>query len=304
MRAQMAALIQQERERQLMGQPPDPTLWPKVRDLALQYFNTIIKPTLQPSTVSCDTAKASMPNAVGWLRQITLLFGDTREPEADPAFAAAGEEIIAAWINAIKNCYFEAWNPCVNWDNPQQVNEVIGYYRELMLLGAEAGVTSPFHLPECTIVDVTLQGGSFHYTFQPNVWGLWDRAVLFQFTDDSVSGVGIYQPFRRKGSSLPGAKAVISMTVMIDGVWRPVSEKFFCRDLKAQRVQELWISVHDVEGEPELPPQLYADNIGCWRWTGTTQHDMDYKPMSGVPVFYYHKSSQLTMEPDPKSKSL
>jgi hypothetical protein len=303
MRARMAALLQQERERQLVGLPPDPTLWPKVRDLALEYYNTIIKPTLQPSTTDCATAKANMGNAVGWLRQITLLFGDTREPEADPAFAAAGEEIIAAWTDSIKNCYFEAWNPCVNWDNLAQIKEVFTFYRELLLLGVEAGVTDPARLPECTVVDVTLQGGSFHYTFQPNVWGNWDRAVLFQFTDDSVSGVGIYQPFRRKGSSLPDAKAVISMTVMIDGVWQPVSEKFFCRDLKAQRVQELWISVHDVEGEPALPPQLYADNIGCWRWTGSMQHDNDWKPTSSLAEYYQHTSGQLTMEPDPKQRA-
>jgi hypothetical protein len=63
-------------------------------------------------------------------------------------------------------------------------------------------------------------------------------------------------------------------------------------------VQELMMSFADVEGEPELPPQLYADNIGCFRWEGAGRHDIDYKPTSSVAEYYQHTLGYLTIEPD------
>jgi hypothetical protein len=304
-RHQIATVILLERERLLLGEEPDPTLWPKIRDLALEYYNSVIKPTLQPSTVNCETAKAHMPTAVGWLRSINLIFGESTEPDSDPAFAAAGDEIMAALIKSMRNCYHEAATPCVDWNNPDQVSEVLGHYRALMLMAADEGEISPDDLPECTFVDVSLQGGAFHYEFEPNVWGTWGRSVYFLFEDDTVSSVGFYHPFRPKNTVLPGPTAIISITAMIDGVWQPVpfGKQFFCRDQKAERLQELMISFADVEvgngGELAVPPQLYADNIGCWRWSGSVKSDTDYYPISGVPEFYHHTSGQITMEQDP-----
>ena len=59
------------------------------------------------------------------------------------------------------------------------------------------------------------------------------------------------------------------------------------------------ISISLVDGEPAAPPQLYADNIGCWRWTGAIEYDADYTNLSPfVPVYYKHTATNVTFELD------
>ncbi len=103
---------------------------------------------------------------------------------------------------------------------------------------------------------------------------MWDKSAYFQFVDDAVSSVGYYIPFLPKTSPLFGLTATISTTALIDPVWPPVSfgQQFFCRDRNTERLQELMIPLTGSGAESDLPPQLFADNIGCWRWTGEERY--------------------------------
>ena len=297
--SQIAALIQAERVRVLQGQEPDPTLWDKIAVLSLEYYNQVIVPILQRSPTDCDFAEANMGKALGWLRNIQLMFGDTADSNAD--FAAAGEAILDALVASIKNCYLKAAEPCLDWGDPAQVAEVLRYYRSLLLLGSAGGVPEPNDLPECVVVDVTLQGGAFRYEFPRDAESGWRGTTRFRFVDDSVSGVGFHNPFLPTGTPVDGPKATYTITAKIDDVWQPVDylQRFFCRDQRAQRVQELAFTYTRIEGEPEAPPQLYADNIGCWRWTGSVRYDIDYDNLgASVPVYTIQRSGDITLERD------
>lgn len=299
LRSQIAALIHAERESILQGNEPDPTLWPKVRELLLQYYNQLIKPTLERSKIECEYAEVNMGKALGWLRSMQLLFGDETGPNGDPAIVAAGNEIMSALVESMENCYRKAAAPCLDWEDPQQVAKVLRYYRALLLLGAEGDVAAPADLPECKFVDVQLQNGEFHYNFERDAENGWDTSVHFQFVDDTVSGVGFYYPFQPPSEQNTGPSAIISVTALIDDVWQPVplNKRFFCRDQKAERLQELVFTFAETEGEPNLPPQLYADNIGCWRWSGTVRNDLDYDNYGpSVPEYYQHTSGEVTLE--------
>ena len=302
LRSQLAALIKAERVRIKRGEPIDPTLWSKVSELALKYYASVLKPLLPQIALDCKFSKANLGKVMGWRLNIVTLVGDLQDPESDPGFIAAGNEIDDTVKKATENCYREAIAPCFDRKDPNQVNEVYRHYRTLLFTGDNVNVHAPNDVKKCALIDVTLQSGAFHHVLERDPKSGWDTKVHYQFVDDSVSGVGIYIPYRTPSPGNTGASVSISITALISDVWQPVplNNLFLCRDQIAERVQELVITYRGTSrepgGEPLLPPQVYADNIGCWRWTGSVRHDQDYDNLGSAAYYYYHISAEVTLE--------
>ena len=71
--AEMERLLREERNRQLNGEDPDPTLLDKIEQLMTAYYNNVVAPRLAGIRVSCAQAEAHTGHVVGFARQAALL---------------------------------------------------------------------------------------------------------------------------------------------------------------------------------------------------------------------------------------
>jgi hypothetical protein len=149
------------------------------------------------------------------------------------------------------------------------------------------------------------------YPLDQPVPGLASRYYHFVFSDpmldwynEEVRAVG-FDP----GEWDDGAISIQALVKIESQPWRQPQDwshdyyKAFCRDMRAERIEELIIIVSNGEWEdrdhvfqPAKPPRLIATNIGCWRWQGTVSldqhswgtelglfsHDMHYNIQSEV----------------------
>ncbi|MCO6451307.1 MAG: hypothetical protein J5I90_11020 [Caldilineales bacterium] len=281
----IADIIHEMRTRTEAGLPPDPSLDEQIQNEFDKYYDQFIKPLLVSMHEGCPSV-ASVQQALGWARQMQLL-GQGDDTEQQAAVSAATEA-------ALQNCLRKAAEPCFDFDwdrkigDPEQIALVLGYERQMQLLGNE--VPSFNELPRCPIVDVRLDStGAFQYEIPPDPETGWYTKVHLVFPDDTVSGVGLIYPFNAPSIALgvnPAAStAAIMVRVKKDDVWEEVPEgvhrdsagrsvydkNFYCRDRKVDRVQEMIITIsHSSGNTPGFAPRVNADNIGCWRWQGSS----------------------------------
>lgn len=156
----------------------------------------------------------------------------------------------------------------INWNN-----EPVDIYKDLDKMSHS---TKPM-LNE----KVTLNGAQDRsYVLDSNVWYLAAHTFRFEFTDPTVRSVLFYNPFQ--DGAWPTAD-VLAYFRTADGVWH-IDEwttqygKGFCRDLVAERVEELVIVISNDEFKdrthklkPTKPARLNATNVACrgWEYEGT-----------------------------------
>ena len=123
--AEMERLLREERNRQLNGEDPDPTLLDKIEQLMRAYYNNVVAPKLAGMRVSCAQAEAHTGHVVGFARQAALLGIMDAQQQAILDAAMAGSE----------NCLQEAIEPCVDMDDAAQLRRIVGYWRQVELFG-------------------------------------------------------------------------------------------------------------------------------------------------------------------------
>lgn len=94
------------------------------------YYNSVLKAELEIAKKNCKRGKAIAQKALSWSRQVQLL-------GLDSAFESEIRSINEALVAALANCYNEAFDTCLNKNDPAQIREMFGFLRQLSLLGAE-----------------------------------------------------------------------------------------------------------------------------------------------------------------------
>jgi hypothetical protein len=165
-----------------------------------------------------------------------------------------------------------------NWNRPPQDD-----YRSWDLIGR--GVTAP---------DISVPGQldgfpttDFVWTMPTDLRPLAAYYYHFVFPRDDVSSVTFYNPFK----SNPDPDAKVQVLVKMGGAWQEpkdwtttVRSQSFCRDRRAERIEELLIILTNSNWEDPnhvlkaySPMRLVATNVGCWRWRGTTRSSWAHK---------------------------
>lgn len=109
-----------------------------------------------------------------------------------------------------------------------------------------------------------------------------------KFTDSAVSSVLIFNPVALYS---PGDGAKVEVLKKIGGQWSAPEDftneivKTFCRDKRAERIEEMLIIVSNGAGArnalpiripAESPMEVSTSNVGCWKWQGTTDYEIAY----------------------------
>jgi hypothetical protein len=127
--SQFQQLLQEERHRQLLGEEGDPALTEKIEALFREWYTELVQPTLAQMQTDCAYSRTAVPRALAWVRQMQL-FG------LGEVFAAEGQAVMEAMINALKNCFDEAKKDCIDTSDPVLMNLLGGITRQLALLGS------------------------------------------------------------------------------------------------------------------------------------------------------------------------
>jgi hypothetical protein len=103
----------------------------------------------------------------------------------------------------------------------------------------------------------------------------------FEFKDLNVRSVAFFNPFTEPGSVGSGTPTIQAL-VKIEGEdwevqnWTGNTVTTFCRDMRSERLEELVVIISNSawgasapDLNPAQPARLMANNLGCWRWTGT-----------------------------------
>jgi len=112
---------------------PDSEFFGRVEAELRDYYNARLKDQLQVAKEDCKKGKSIIPKALSWARSVELL-------GLGSAFAGEIQGINAALIAALVNCYNEAFEICVNRNDPAQAREMLAILRQLDLLGARGQV--------------------------------------------------------------------------------------------------------------------------------------------------------------------
>ncbi len=131
---EMERTLREERNRQLNGEDPDPTVWEKIEQLMKSYYDNVVAPKLAGIRVDCDQAEAHTAQVVGFARQAALLGILETQQQA----------ILDAAIDGAENCLQEALEPCVDMDDAAQVRRILGYWRQVLLFGGTVPDPDPF----------------------------------------------------------------------------------------------------------------------------------------------------------------
>ncbi len=271
----MQGVIQQMRQDALANRPSSPQLLEQVDKLLRESWTQAIQPLLQPMTVSCDTAEASMPIVLGWLRQVQLLgHGEDYEAEA--------RQIAWAVIAALENCISEAAEPCLLMQDKAQVEEILGYIRLLQLLGEETEINLE-ELPKCQEIHVSMGGDrTKQFNIAPDPESAWETKALYIFDDTSAAGVLLVNPFGMFGTGVSG---LVTIQGRFGETWRPLSifnDRWLCRDKADERIDAMIVEIADVTyadagvSTPPVPFYLHVSKVGCWRWSIEQSYDDEY----------------------------
>jgi hypothetical protein len=142
--------------------------------------------------------------------------------------------------------------------------------------------------------EVKLEGERMRsYALDGNVGHLAGHAYRFTFTDATARSLVFHNPFAQEGV---WPTAAVRALVKVGGQWREEDWTTFktralCRDLVAERVEELYVVVSNSEHadrehelKPATPPRLDASNVACRGWQGVVRYHDWYRDevMEGV----------------------
>lgn len=147
--SQIAALIQAERAAQLAGRPGDPEFTAKLTALTRRMYTEVVQPTLTAAQMTGCRGKAgqaavdrAISLALGWLRNVQLM-------AMDASFAGESQAINDAITGAMYACWYDATTPCLDWENPSQVQRVLAIARQAQLIGLPASQFDPNSVRKC-----------------------------------------------------------------------------------------------------------------------------------------------------------
>jgi hypothetical protein len=160
-------LLQRERQAQLLGGEGDPHLGEKFVDLMKSYYQQVVRPELLASESDCNRASnGGIARALNFDRQLQLL-GESE------AFVEERAEIYTSISIAFDNCWREKTQPCVNFNDPHQMSEILGLMRQSQLLGI--GEYDLNGVPQCTCAEaasVNAWNASVNISFNRSVDGV------------------------------------------------------------------------------------------------------------------------------------
>jgi hypothetical protein len=130
--------------------------------------------------------------------------------------------------------------------------------------------------------EVKLEGQrSRSFALDGNVGHLAAHAYRFTFPDAAARTVMFRNPYPEKGA---WPTAAVKALVKVGGQWREedwtaLKTRTLCRDLVAERVEELYVVVSNSEYddrshklEPATAPRLDASNVACRGWEGVVKY--------------------------------
>ena len=126
----MREYLEQERELQQMGLPPDPELDKTIVEFLREAYNRIIAPQLPLALQDCEAARPILSKALGWLRQVQL-FG------YEGQFEAESGKIMETMRQAMVNCYNREYEQCVLDKKIEHRTAMLIIYRQAALLGID-----------------------------------------------------------------------------------------------------------------------------------------------------------------------
>jgi hypothetical protein len=121
-------IIAVARRAQSVGIRPldDSDIIAKIATEMFDYYRTVLVPDLATAKTDCSKAKGIMQRALAWARQAQLL----------GLFDDEVQNIMSTLTDALVNCYNESFDKCVSKHDPAQISPMLGYARQLALLGA------------------------------------------------------------------------------------------------------------------------------------------------------------------------
>jgi hypothetical protein len=119
------------------------------------------------------------------------------------------------------------------------------------------------------------------YQLDGNVRYLTSHAYRFTFPDPTVRSVVFRNPYPDRNA---WPTASVRALVKVGGQWRQedwtaLGSRMLCRDLTADRVEELYVVISNSEHadrshklKPAIPPRLEASNVACRGWQGVVRY--------------------------------
>jgi hypothetical protein len=121
-------IIRDDRERALRGEKPDPNRDLHLIDAFQGYYELVIQPSLARMTTDCSFAHTATPRAFAWEHNVEVWGFHDR-------FAAQEGTVMSAVVQALENCFDQTKGACLDTSNAAQMQEAIGYTRQLALFG-------------------------------------------------------------------------------------------------------------------------------------------------------------------------
>lgn len=176
LRQEAERLLQNERQAELLGLDPDPELMPRLIELMRSYYNMVLRPEMLANRSNCAWAEnAGFAKALGFDRQVQL-YG------LDGDFAAAHAEIWSSLEIALRACWAQKTQPCVNFNDPQLMADLARLAQQAQLLGLTGFDLAG--LPQCTcatVMDVPAWDGTFQIS--------WERTAEGQYISGGITRV-------------------------------------------------------------------------------------------------------------------
>jgi hypothetical protein len=130
MAQQLAEVLGLERERQLLGQEPDPSVFDKLISKQQEYYDKYLQPYFAEAARDCALARFLIREVLGIERQSQLL-----GMEAGPGAAFLSSTMVGSWMC---NCASEALKACEEGKISDQtlIRTLLGMERQAQLLGS------------------------------------------------------------------------------------------------------------------------------------------------------------------------
>lgn len=190
------AYLQQQRIQAVLGGETDPDYVERLLNFFEEYYRVALEQQLKWSATDCSTANTTIPKALAFERQMSVLGGENM-PEV--------QAIEAAIPVALTNCWKQTTQPCLNRSNTTQMV----YAQEYVLMGRLFGLNFDINsAPACNcnaFANTNTFHGTVSFTYagsgsnadrsasvqhQGSVTVSYSRSSSIQWQATSISGVG------------------------------------------------------------------------------------------------------------------
>ncbi len=252
-------LFRIDREHQLTGEPTDPDIWKTVEAAYHEYWTRVIEPMLGQIATDCDFSQANLPRALAFSRGVALAGMTSR-------FESEDDRVRQTMIAAIRNCFAQTAQPCIDRNNADQMEKLISYMRAYQLFTGE--------VPPFSALDPDLQCGRiwtgtskvvFSASGNPAV-DLITATASFVFEIDDAASTEYSKVYRPKSGSVTWTSLDVDGTCTTTG--GPQTETLRPEDgvLNVQINDDG--ATFDAEGVFYRPPPAATLHTHCNDWRG------------------------------------